>query len=60
MKASYKKNDKIFLLNRNIKTIKLINKLKNKILIEKLYKLKLLTTIKMHNVFYFNLLYKTA
>ncbi len=58
----------MFLLNRNIKTAKLINKFKNKILsffkikisIKKLYKLKLLITIKMHDVFYFSLLYKNT
>jgi len=58
----------MFLLSRNIKTAKLINKLKNKmlssfkikILIKKLYKLKLLITIKMYDVFHFNLLYKNV
>ncbi len=49
----------MFLLSRNIKTAKLINKLKIKmlsffkikILVKKLYKLKLLITMKMHDVF---------
>ena len=31
-KVIYKKNDIIFLFNRNIKTIKLVNKLRNKML----------------------------
>ncbi len=58
----------MFLLSRNIKIAKLINKLKNKMLssfkikisIKKLYKLKLLIIIKMHDVFYFSLLCKNA
>ncbi len=58
----------MFLLSHNIKTAKLINKLKNKMLssfkiktsIKKLYKLKLIIIIKMYDVFYFNLLYKNA
>ncbi len=58
----------MFLLSCNIKTAKLINKLKNKILssfkirisVKELYKLKLLITIKIHDIFYFNLLYKNV
>ncbi len=58
----------MFLLSCNIKTARLINKFKNKmlsffkikLLIKKLYKLKLLITMKMHDVFYFSLLRKNA
>ena len=64
----YKKDDKMFLLSRNIKTIRLINKLKNKMLnlfkvksfIESSYKLELSLIIKIHNVFYFSLLRKNT
>ena len=63
-KVIYKKNDIIFLFNRNIKTIKLIDKLKDKMLslfrIKKLvdlfYQLKLLLSMKIHDVFYSSLL----
>ena len=64
----YKKDNKMFLLNRNIKTARLINKLKNnmlsffkiKSLIESSYKLKLSLIMKMHDIFYFSLLRKNA
>ena len=64
----YKKDNKVFLLSRNVKTIRLINKLENKMLsffkvkslIESSYKLKLSLIIKMYDVFHFNLLRKDA
>ena len=60
-KVIYKKNNIIFLFNQNIKTIKLINKLKNKMLslfrvkksIKTFYQLKLFLSMKIYNVFLF-------
>ena len=62
-KVIYKKDDMIFLSNRNIKTIRLVDKLKNKMLnsfrIKKLvgsfYQLKLSSSMKIHDVFHSNL-----
>ena len=67
-KVIYKKDDMIFLFNRKIKTIRLVNKLKDKMLssfrIKKLvdlfYQLKLSSSIKIYDVFYFNLFWKNA
>ena len=67
-KVIYKEDDIIFLFSQNIKTIRLVNKLKNKMLssfqIKKLvgsfYQLKLSSSIKIHNVFYSSLLRKNA
>ena len=63
-KVIYKKDDIIFLFSQNIKTIRLVNKLKDKMLslfrIKKLvgsfYQLKLSSSMKIHDVFHFNLL----
>ena len=63
-KVIYNENNIIFLLSRNIKTTRLINKLKDKMLslfyIKKLvnlfYQLKLLSLIKIYDVFYSSLL----
>ena len=67
-KVIYKKDDIIFLSSQNIKTIRLVNKLKDKMLnsfrIKKLvglfYQLKLSLSIKIYNVFYSSLLQKNA
>ena len=63
-KVIHKKDDMIFLSSRNIKTIRSVNKLKDKMLssfrIKKLvdlfYQLKLSSSIKIHDVFYSSLL----
>ena len=63
-KVIYKEDDIIFLSSRNIKTIRSVNKLKDKMLslfrIKKLvnsfYQLKFLLLMKIYDVFYFNLL----
>ena len=63
-KVIYKKDDIIFLFNQKIKTIRSVNKLKDKMLssfrIKKLvdlfYQLKLSSSIKIHNIFYSSLL----
>ena len=67
-KVIYKKDDIIFLSSRNIKTIRLIDKLKDKMLnlfqIKKLvnlfYQLKLSLSMKIYDVFYFSLLRKNV
>ena len=67
-KVIYNKDNIIFLSSWNIKSIKSINKLKDKMLnlfqIKKLvdlfYQLKLSSLIKIHDVFYSNLLRKNA
>ena len=67
-KVIYKKDNIIFLFSQNIKTIRLINKLKDKILslfqikklIDSFYQLKFLSLINIHDVFYFSLLWKNA
>ena len=67
-KVFYKKDDIIFLFSQNIKTIRSVNKLKDKMLnsfrIKKLvnsfYQLKLSSSIKIHDVFYLSLLQKNA
>ena len=67
-KVTYKKDNIIFLFSQNIKTIRLVNKLKDKMLnsfwIKKLvnsfYQLKLSSSIKIHDVFYISLLWKNA
>ena len=67
-KIIYKENDIMFLSSRNIKTVKLMKKLKNKMLssfrtkkvLNSFYKLNLSSTMKMHDVFYFSLLQKNA
>ena len=64
----YRAGDLVFLLSRNIKTIRLLKKLDNKILGPfkvigrkgHSYELQLPSTIKIHNVFYPNLLRKAA
>ena len=63
-KIIYKKNDIIFLSSRNIKTIKSINKLKDKMLssfrikklVDSFYQLKLSSLIKIYDVFHSSLL----
>ena len=63
-KVIYKKDNIIFLFSQNIKTIKLVNKLKDKMLssfqikklIDSFYQLKLSSSIKIHDVFHFSLL----
>ena len=67
-KVIYKKDDIIFLFSRNIKTIKLVNKLKDKMLnsfqIKKLvnlfYQLKLSSSMKIYDVFHSSLFQKNA
>ena len=67
-KVIYKEDDMIFLFNRNMKTIRSVNKLKDKMLslfrIKKLvnsfYQLKLSSLMKIHDVFYSSLLRKNA
>ena len=63
-KVIYNKNDIIFLSSQNIKTIKSIDKLKDKMLnlfrikklIDLFYQLKLLLLMKIYDVFYSSLL----
>ena len=67
-KVIYKEDDIIFLFSQNIKTIRSVDKLKDKMLssfqIKKLvdlfYQLKLSSLIKIHDVFYSSLLQKNA
>ena len=67
-KVIYKKDDIIFLFSQNIKTIRLINKLKDKMLnsfrikklIDSFYQLKFSSLIKIYDVFYSSLLRKNA
>ena len=67
-KVIYKEDDIIFLSDQNIKTIRSVNKLKDKMLslfqIKKLvdlfYQLKLSSLMKIYDVFYFSLLQKNA
>ena len=64
----YKVGDKVFLLTKNIRMERLLKKLddknislfKVKKLIRSLYQLKLLHTMKIHDVFHPNLLQKAA
>ena len=61
---TFKKNDLVFLNNKNIVVIKLFKKLNNKIfnsfkiifVIDFFYKLKLFKIMKIYNVFYFEFL----
>ena len=63
-KIIYKKDNIIFLSSQNIKTIRSVNKLKDKMLnlfqikklVDSFYQLKLSSSIKIHNVFYSSLL----
>ena len=67
-KVIYKEDDMIFLFSQNIKTIKSVDKLKDKMLslfrIKKLvdlfYQLKLSSSMKIHDVFHSSLLQKNA
>ena len=67
-KIIYKKDNKIFLSNKNIKTIKSVNKLKDKMLssfqvkklVKTFYQLKLSLSMKIYNVFYSSLFKKNA
>ena len=67
-KVIYKEDDIIFLFSQNIKTIRSVNKLKDKMLnsfrikklVDSFYQLKLSSSMKIHDVFYFNLLRKNA
>ncbi len=67
-KIIYKKDDMIFLSSRNMKTIRSVDKLKDKMLssfrIKKLvgsfYQLKLSSSMKIHDVFHSSLLRKNA
>ena len=67
-KIIYKKDDMIFLSSQNIKTIRSVDKLKDKMLssfwIKKLvdlfYQLKLSSSMKIYDVFHFNLFRKNA
>ena len=67
-KVICKEDNIIFLFNRNIKTIKLINKLKNKMLssfqikrlVDLFYQLKLSLSMKIHDVFHSSLFRKNA
>ena len=67
-KVIYKKDDMIFLSSQNIKTIKSLDKLKNKMLnsfqikklIDSFYQLKLSSLIKIYDVFHSSLLRKNA
>ena len=62
-KVIYKENDMIFLSSQNIKAIRSVNKLKDKMLslfqikklIDSFYQLKLSSSIKIHDVFHFSL-----
>ena len=64
----YKVGDKVFLSTKNIKTEKLLKKLNNKCigsfkikkLVRLLYHLELLYTMKIHNIFHPNLLWKAT
>ena len=63
-KVIYKKDDMIFLSNQNIKTIRSVDKLKDKILssfqikklVDSFYQLRLSSSIKVYDVFYSSLL----
>ena len=63
-KVIYKKDDIIFLSSQNIKTIKSVNKLKNKMLssfqikklVDSFYQLKLSSSMKIYDVFHSSLL----
>ena len=63
-KVIYKEDNMIFLSSQNIKTIKSVNKLKDKMLssfrikklVDSFYQLKFSSLIKIHDVFYSNLL----
>ena len=67
-KVIYKKDDIIFLSSRNIKTIKSVNKLKDKMLslfqikklVDSFYQLKLSSLMKIYDVFYSSLLWKNV
>ena len=67
-KVIYKEDDMIFLSSRNIKTIRSVNKLKDKMLssfwikklVDSFYQLKLSSSMKIYDVFHSSLLRKNA